>query len=262
MMAPKVVLFLVDGLRPDALAAAGTPTMERMLREGNCSLTARTVMPSVTLPCTFSMMHGSSPQRHGITTNTYTPQVRPVEGLMDRLRTNGFHTASFFNWEQIRDLSRPGALDVAIYLNNLKAPDGTADMELAEVGLDWMRGNAWDFAFFYLGQLDEVAHREGWMSEAYLRVVSAADAVIGRVIAELGDDVNYLVTADHGGHDQHHGTDMDEDMTIPLLMMGPDLNHAANLDGNVSILDIAPTVAGLFGLSPAEDWAGKNLIRE
>jgi hypothetical protein len=40
-------------------------------------------MPSVTLPCHTSMFRGVTPERHGITTNTWTPQVRPVPSIID-----------------------------------------------------------------------------------------------------------------------------------------------------------------------------------
>ena len=47
--------------------------------------TAQTVMPSVTLPCHMSLFHSVAPDRHGILTNTYTPQVRPINGICEQL---------------------------------------------------------------------------------------------------------------------------------------------------------------------------------
>ena len=35
-------------------------------------------------------------------------------------------------------------------------------------------------------------------------------------------DYDVILTADHGGHDRIHGTELPEDMTIPVLMQGPD----------------------------------------
>ena len=72
----KQVLYLsVDGLRPDALAAAHTPNFQTLMRKGAYTLDAQAVMPSVTLPCHMSVFHSVPPERHGTTTNTYTPMA-------------------------------------------------------------------------------------------------------------------------------------------------------------------------------------------
>ena len=79
----KVLLILADGMRPDALK--NIPLAQALLKKSTYSLAADTVMPSVTLPCHMSLFHSVDPSRHGTTTNTYAPQVRPVEGLCEVL---------------------------------------------------------------------------------------------------------------------------------------------------------------------------------
>lgn len=64
-----VSLFLIDGMRPDALIQAHTPTFDHLLENGMYTLTARAVMPSITLPCHASLFHSLSPEQHGVTTN-------------------------------------------------------------------------------------------------------------------------------------------------------------------------------------------------
>lgn len=260
-MTPKVILFLVDGMRPDGITAAPTPTMDRILEGGVYTLNARTVMPSVTLPCHVSLFFSAPPERHNILTNTWTPMVRPIPGLFDVLHQHGLRTASFYNWEQLRDLSSPGALNFSLMMSNLLEPEGRGDLELADYAIRWLTTHPFDFAFIYLGQTDELAHRTGWMSDAYFESLHYADEAMGRVMAALPDDVTYVVTADHGGHDRHHGTDMDEDMTIPLLIRPSD-SMPREMDGDgVSILDIAPTILALYGLPAPRDWEGRNLLR-
>ena len=68
-----------------------------------------------------------------------------------------------------------------------------------------------------------------------------------------------LITADHGGHDRIHGTELPEDMTIPFFAMGKDFEAGKELE-NVSILDYAPTVAKLLGTNADKDWEGKVLF--
>ena len=81
----KVIIILVDGMRPDAMEACGHPLLEELRKTtAHCEHT-RTVMPSVTLPCHMSLFHSVPPERHGTTTNIYMPQVRPVTGSRCRL---------------------------------------------------------------------------------------------------------------------------------------------------------------------------------
>ena len=82
-MSEKVVLVLVDGMRPDAMMGCGNEFAAKLIKESTYSLDAQTVMPSVTLPCHMSLFHGVDPDRHGITTNLYVPQVRPIKGMFD-----------------------------------------------------------------------------------------------------------------------------------------------------------------------------------
>ena len=56
----KVLLILVDGMRPDAIAELSE--FKDFAAKGAVSLEGRTVMPSVTLPCHMSMFHGVDPE--------------------------------------------------------------------------------------------------------------------------------------------------------------------------------------------------------
>ena len=87
----KVMLVLIDGMRPDSLPAVDHPFYHELLKTSRYSLRMQTVMPSVTLPCHMSLFHSVTPERHGILTNTYVPQVRPVNGLSSFDRPGRFH---------------------------------------------------------------------------------------------------------------------------------------------------------------------------
>ena len=65
--------------------------------------------------------------------------------------------------------------------------------------------------------------------------------------------------ADHGGHDRTHGTEMPEDMTIPLFFYGEDFTPGEIKD-DVSLLEIAPTIAAIMGVEPDRDWEGRSII--
>ena len=109
----KTLVILVDGMRPDALT--DIPEVEEFKANSSYCLNSQTVMPSVTLPCHMSLFHSVDPSRHGTTTNTYMPQVRPINGLCEVIKQNNMRSAFFYSWEELRDLSRPGSLDFSYY---------------------------------------------------------------------------------------------------------------------------------------------------
>ena len=91
----RVILFVIDGLRPDGLAQAHTPTLDALAASGVYTPACRTVMPSITLPCHASMFLSVPPDRHGVVTNTWAPGARELSGLFDVVHQAGGRTASF-----------------------------------------------------------------------------------------------------------------------------------------------------------------------
>ncbi|MBR5265345.1 MAG: alkaline phosphatase family protein [Clostridia bacterium] len=247
----KVLLILVDGMRADAIA--NHPVAKKYMEKSFHTLSAKTVMPSLTLPCHMSLFHSVEPTRHGTTTNTYMPPAKPINGLFDRVRLFNKKSAFFYNWEQLRDLSKPGSLELSYYLHGATAVsnDKLTDEAINNIGQH-------DLTFLYLGHVDAAGHDFGWMSGEYMDSIDKSWANIDRIVSQLPQDYVVVITADHGGHDRTHGTEMAEDMTIPLMIMGN--NIEAGVIENASIMDIAPTIVKLMGIPADEEWEGKSLI--
>ncbi len=253
----KVLLILVDGMRPDSLAACGHPFVGEMLAHSTSFLSAQTVMPSVTLPCHMSLFHSVTPQRHGILGNVYMPPARPVRGITEVLRAAGKKCAFFYNWEELKDLSRPDSLAFGCYLSGHVYGYENANPRLTALAKEYIRTDAPDFLFLYLGWTDAAGHDFGWMGDEYLRAVHGSWDCIESICRDLPDDYLTIVTADHGGHGRNHGTDMPEDMTIPILCYNRNLPARPAEGGN--IMDIAPTIAALLGAVPEREWEGAPL---
>lgn len=253
----KVQLILIDGLRPDALSQCSNPYIARLLDESLVTLRARTVMPSVTLPCHMSLFHSVDPTRHGITTNIFMPQVRPINGICEQLKATK-KCGIFYNWEQLKDLAQPGSLAVSGFFSGGALGQEEANRLVTEASIREMQRHQLDFTFTYLGWTDEAGHAEGWMGAEYLRSIDESFKCIERLIAAAPEDCVTIVTADHGGHDRTHGTPLDEDMTIPVIIHGKGLR--GTLEGDVSIKDIAPTIVRLLGCESASEWEGKSLL--
>ena len=256
----KVLLISVDGMRPDCLKKV--PQSKSMFQRASYSLTARTVEPSFTLPCHMSMFHSVDPARHGITTNLYMPQVRPINGLFEQLRLAGKSCAFFYGWEQLRDIGRPSSLAYASFHSEHREGFDQTNKSLTADFIRYYPKYLPDFTFLYYPVLDDVAHTYGWMTPEYFQTARDSWKEINKVLAKMdavGEEYCAIITSDHGGHDRTHGTLMDEDMTIPIFLLGKPFTPGAVLE-NVSIKDIAPTVVKLLGATPAPEWEGKSLI--
>ena len=257
-MEKKIILISIDGMRPDGLMQCNNAHLDELLKKASYTLDAHTVFPSVTLPCHVSLCHSVPPERHGTTTNTYMPQVRPISGLFEQIKFAGGISVMYYGWENLRDVSRPGSLKVAEYINAYMF-DNT-DTMLTEGAIGCINELKPDFVFLYMVETDQKGgHDNGWMSEGYLRVLNRAIDNVKMVVDEFGDEYTIIVTADHGGHDRSHGTNMAEDMTIPMMFFGPDFCPARELHG-ISLLDIAPTIAKIMGIPAAPEWEGKSIV--
>ena len=255
----KAVLILVDGMRPDGMTACGHPEVQKLMAEGKSTLRGRTVMPSVTLPCHMSLMHSVDPERHGVLTNTFTPQVRPVMGLFAQLAKYDKKNAFFYGWCELKDLYQPETLADAVFISGHSHPWDESCDRLTAQAAEYLRSDDPDFLFLYLGEVDEVGHKYGWMSAEYLRAIHHAFDCIEKIRAVLPEDSILLVTADHGGHDRSHGTDQPEDMTIPFLALGKPFEAETSFD-EMNIKDIAPTIASWLGVPADKEWEGKSLL--
>lgn len=257
-MENKVILISIDGMRSDGVKECGNPYVKELMEKCTYTFDAQTVFPSVTFPCHMSMFHSVPPERHGITTNIYMPPVRPIDGIFEVVKNAGGVSSMYYGWEQMRDVSRPGSLKTADFIN-ARAFENT-DSALTDRALSFIKEVKPDFVFLYMVETDEKGgHDNGWMSKEYMKILSTAIDNVKRVIEETGEEYTIIVTADHGGHDRGHGTQMPEDMTIPMFFFGKEFEAGKELHG-INLLDLAPTIIDVMKLNSPEEWEGKSLL--
>lgn len=256
-MAEKVILISIDGMRPDGFLQCNNTSIYEMMKRSSYTLEGRTMVPSDTLPCHMSMFHSVPPERHGITTNTYVPMDKPVIGLFEQIKKYRGRSAMYYGWEAIRDVSRPGTLKHAEFI--WVGATEESDNMLTEAALEYIKTDEPDFVFLYMAKTDAAGHNHGWMSRIYLQCINDAIENVKRVLDAVGDQYTVIVTADHGGHDHMHGTELAEDMTIPMFFIGKNFEQGKELS-QISILDIAPTIAKVMEIPKVEEWEGKSVI--
>ncbi len=254
----KVVLILTDGLKGESVLGCKNSFAKECVEKYTSKLDAQTVMPSVTLPCHLSLFLSVVPQRHGILTNTYVPQVRPIDSIIDCLAQQGKKCASFTNWEQLRNLSKEGSLQHSLLMGiECEQKD---ELTLTNAAIDYINEKQPDFVFLYFGSTDIIAHNNGWESEAYIKGIDISFNYIEKVKNSIPKDYTIIITSDHGGHERIHGTDLPQDMTIPIMIIGEGFTPDIKLPQDANIIDIAPTIAKIIGIQPNKDWDGKALL--
>ena len=251
----RVLLISIDGLRADAIE--NTEYGRYLLENSAYSLEVTTVTPSITLPCHMSMFHSVTPEAHGVTANVYTPSESLGYGITEALKEGGKTSAIFYNWKEIGHLVTEGSTENAKYIAGETEGWEEANAMIGEACIEHILNTPTDFTFLYLGFLDEWGHANGWLSEKYYYALNESFSLIERVI-EAAKVQNYtvIITSDHGGHDFTHGSEMKEDMTIPLFIIGDGFERGSSL-GPRSILDVAPTVAKIIGTPAPDYWQGK-----
>ena len=256
-MQNKVLLLLADGMRPDFIPVNEDPFVFGFLKESVFTMEGKTVMPSVTLPCHMSLFHSVAPDRHGILTNTYVPQVRPVKGLCEVLSGAGKRCGFFYDWPELRDLARPESLNYSLLW---RSSYEKSIIELTNEAIKSLKEDILDFMFVYFGYPDSAGHGSGFKSGEYKKSVQSVWENIKKIKEALPDDFGMIVTADHGGHDRGHGSDCYEDMTIPIIFNG---DVFKNIDKEkiktANIIDIAPTITNIMGVASDIEWEGVNL---
>ena len=263
IMLTKLIIIILDGCRPDGLAAARTPHIDALWGSGAYSWHGQTVMPSVTLPAHMSMFRSVSPERHGVgADNVFNPAASAFPSLFDIAQADGLHTAFFYSWEQLRDLAAPGSLTTSAMWKGIKGRDN--DTRIAAAAADFLEQEQPDLLVLYLGDVDFAGHLHGWMSPGYIATIEQNDAAVGIVITalesnRLREDYTILLLSDHGGHDFGHGTDAPEDMTIIWMANGASIRSNYMLEFPPNIMDTAPTAAMLLGIEPSPLWEGRAL---
>ncbi len=255
----KIILVVFDGCRPDGLAQAHTPNVDALWQSGAYSWTAQSVVPSITLPTHLSMFRSISPDKHGVMDNMFRPPSADFPSVMDVAHKAGLQTAMFYSWEELRDLSAPGSVDL-IYCHLAYGVDDT-DHTIAEQAAIHIVMEQPDLSLVYFGESDLAGHESGWMSAAYIAAIEDMDRALGRVTAALqragiAEDFTWLFLADHGGHDRVHGSDAPEDLTIPWILSGPGAKRAHAIQSPVRIVDTAATIAHLLDLPRPPVWEG------
>jgi arylsulfatase A-like enzyme len=254
----RVLILSIDGLRPDAIAMAPMPNLLSLMQNGAYSLVAQTIMPSSTLPSHSSMLTGLCPHKHGVDWNDNEPDRGYANGvdIFDLAHAAGLRTVMVVGKKKLRHITEPASTDEFIFINDRDTAIAAKAVKLIPKGFGVL--------FIHFPTNDDMGHEYGWLSPEQLSVLRRADQAIGSLLdaleqAGLRGDTLIIVTADHGGHDQTHGTNAPQDMTIPWIVYGPGVTPGP-IGAPINTTDTAATAAWVLGLTPPLNWDGRPVL--
>jgi len=262
----RVVLVVLDGLRPDAIESFDLTHVRRLAATSASSLTARTVTPSVTAAAMASVMSGAPPQYHGLESDRFhIPRSRGPLHLLPRVLCEaGYPTSAFMH--SVPRLYGGLARRIARHLG-VASPHfgGECADEILAAAMPTLATQERGLIFLHWPDADRAGHEHGWMSPGYARGARALDSALGRLVdaLDLARDPGTLLIAcsDHGGGGAtvtDHDSDHPLDTTIMVMIAGATV-EPGRLAAPVSLLDIPATLLWALGVPRPASYAGRVL---
>lgn len=261
----RVILVVLDGLRPDLITPSWLPCLHGLAMGGAHTLAGRTVEPSVTAAALASLFTGVTPEIHGIVGET---SLRPRLGHRLTLLPRALARGGVPMVGHMRGLPW-GARTVGALLAaqlGIRTTFGGDDADgIFERALPALRARTRGVTYLHWPDADVAGHAWGWMSPHYRAAARRLDAAMAQLLIASGvldDPAAVLIAlADHGGggrrvddHDSAHP----HDVTIPIMMGGGQVCEG-QLPVGSSPLDVCATVPWLFGIAPPAEWSGRPL---
>jgi arylsulfatase A-like enzyme/Flp pilus assembly protein TadD len=280
----NVLLVTIDTLRADRVGAYGyasarTPALDALARDGVRFDRAYATAP-ITLVSHASLLTGRLPPGHGARHNGI--RIDPATPtLPEAFARSGFATGAFvaaFPVDRRFGLNKGFEAygdtmprDANGHLANDRPGRMVVDEAIA--WLDAHRSTRF-FAWVHLfephapyGNPADPAQAARPAIDRYDDDVAEADAQTGRLITALGDrrsETLIVAAADHGEAFGEHGEIShslfvyDTTLRVLLIVNGPGVDRGRVITNQVSLIDVAPTVASLAGL-PKFDADGRVL---
>lgn len=262
-----IVVIGVDGMSPDGIKNAHTPTMDNMITNGAHTFRARAVLPTSSGPNWASMIMGADTEQHGVTSNSWNSnnyKLPAVTSVVDNLFPSIFDVikqqkpnatiGAVYDWGKFGRYLNTKVLNFNI--------DGDHEDGTTREAIKSLKQYKPEFTFIHLDHVDHAGHSRGHGSDAYYKSVEKADRLIQDIVQATKDagffnDTMFIVSSDHGGRGFSHGGETLSQIEIPFIMYGAGIKKGYTIDETVYQYDNAATVAFAFNLQLPQSWIGR-----
>ncbi len=280
---PSFVVVTIDALRRDHLgvngyARATSPHIDAFARDA-VQFTGAIPSSSRSLRSIPGMWTGLYPSEIAWGPEYLWPSVMPVnESVAELLEARGYRTAAvmatnyfqrvvgfFQGFETARqfevyDPPRPRAMDEALPILDQLAASGTPFLlwvHLFNCHAPYLQDGV--VSRFGGEEMDRYDTEVVFADEQFQRILDAIDqrGIAERTVVVLASDHGEAF-GEHGTW--YHSTTLYEEEMRPLLLVRVPGIPAARIDGNVSLVDLAPTLADLAGAPMTRPISGESLV--
>lgn len=217
----KVLYIGIDGCRFDALAAADTPHLDALRKNGshadNTLILGDRYQENDTVsgPGWSSIYCGVWADKHNVLNNGFAkPNYADYPHFFRRLKESrpDARTASFVTWAPIHT-KIVSAADVSLSFEQREKDYEKYDAEATAAAVKELTENNPDVVALYLGQVDETGHKLGFHPSVkeYVAAIERCDGLVGEALKAVAarpthgeEDWLTIVTCDHGGANKGH----------------------------------------------------------
>jgi arylsulfatase A-like enzyme len=295
----NVVLISLDTVRADALGARSargdtlTPWYDRLASQGTSFSQAISTFSS-TSASHMSLFTGHYPATHDVRHPIHDLPLA-IATLPELMSQAGYATGAVTENAMLLAGSGFGRGFDSYRERDALKQVGAIDRTFAE-GVEWLEAHSDQPFFLFLHSyeahapytarqdsldaippvdargLDKDAAHWKRLRRSYSAEVHSADRALEHLFSELErlallDDTLVVITSDHGEEFGEHGdrghakTVFDEVLRVPLLFWRPgEVAPGRVVDAQVSLVDVAPTILDLVGLTPPDGLAGRSQL--
>jgi hypothetical protein len=253
-------MVLLDGWRPDVIAAAHTPTIDMMMQDSAYSMEARVEDTTISGSGHSSFLTGVHRDKHNVHGNSFGDanyQEYPYWFNLLKYERPEMHTAAYHNWLPMAD----AALDFSVCGYCVDMYITGSDNSIATQLATDLANKQMDAVTIVIDAPDAAGHGYGFHPSIpqYVEAMNQSDVWIGLMMDAIFARTNYaeedwmvILSTDHAGSGYGHGYNIPEHREVPLIIWG------AESPGPIwpapDAVDIVPTALRHMGVDVRSEW--------
>ena len=257
---PHVLMVLLDGWRPDVIAAAHTPTIDMMMQDSAYSMKARTEDTTISGSGHSSFLTGVHRDKHNVHGNSFGDanyQEYPYWFNLLKSERPEMHTAAYHNWLPMAD----AALDFSACGYCVDMYVTGSDNSIATQLATDLANKQMDAVTIVIDAPDAAGHGYGFHPSIpqYVAAMNQSDAWLGMIMDAIFARTNYaeedwmvIISSDHAGTETWHGSNIPEHREVPLIIWGAE--SSGTIWPAPDAVDIVPTALHHMGVEMRSEW--------
>jgi predicted AlkP superfamily pyrophosphatase or phosphodiesterase len=205
-----IIMIVIKGLRSDFVTGAESqrlniPTIQALRSQGAYAVGIESVFPTQTAPAHASIITGSQPADHGVTSDYYFDQENASVSIEPRTSAREIKIETIFDLAKRANLVTaavgfPITAGSAITFNQ---PDAAEDLVKASAAAEIIEKHCPNFLMVNFTSFDNAQRRYGLLSAESLKAIEMIDALVKKLIQSaekfrMAEDTTFILVSDSG----------------------------------------------------------------